>query len=195
MACTTHTRAADANEVLQQQFNSDVFKQQQAEYEAEGVPWTSIEFEDNSQVLLLLEARQVGAFALLDEESRLQSGKAEKFVEKLRNAQEKNPLFSIPKLALKSGGAAFTVKHYAGPVTYDTAHFLIKNTDPLHPELCEAMEESKCDFVAALFAPSEGEKKAKMQRKGSALYSQTIGSRFKEQLKVRLGFGFGFGLG
>ena len=53
------------------------------------------------------------------------------------------------------------------------------------------MEESKCDFVAALFAPSEGEKKAKMQRKGSALYSQTIGSRFKEQLKVSLGFGLG----
>ena len=94
-------RAADANEVLQQQFNSDVFKQQQAEYEAEGVPWTSIEFEDNSQVLLLLEARQVGAFALLDEESRLQSGSGAKFVEKLRDAQQKNPLFSVPKLALK----------------------------------------------------------------------------------------------
>jgi myosin V len=169
--------------VLQQQFNSDVFKQQQPEYEAEGVPWTTVDFEDNSQVLLLLEARQVGAFALLDEESRLQSGSAAAFVEKLRKAQHENPLFSVPKLALKSGGAAFTVKHYAGPVTYDTAHFLIKNTDPLHPELCEAMEESKCDFVAALFAPSEGERKAKKERKGSALYSQTTGSRFKEQLK------------
>ena len=64
--------------MLQQQFNSDVFKQQQAEYEAEGVPWTTVDFEDNSQVLLLLEARQVGAFALLDEESRLQSGSAKK---------------------------------------------------------------------------------------------------------------------
>ena len=157
-----HIHPADANEVLQQQFNSDVFKQQQAEYEAEGVPWTNIDFEDNSQVLLLLEAKQVGAFALLDEESRLQSGSAATFVEKLRTAQQKNPLFSVPKLALKSGGPAFTVKHYAGPVTYDTSHFLIKNTDPLHPELCEAIEESKCDFVAALFAPppsaKEGER-------------------------------------
>lgn len=182
-----HIHPADANEVLQQQFNSDVFKQQQAEYEAEGVPWTNVDFEDNSQVLLLLEAKQVGAFALLDEESRLQSGSAAAFVEKLRKAQLQNPLFSVPKLALKSGGPAFTVKHYAGPVTYDTSHFLNKNTDPLHPELCEAMEESKCDFVAALFAPSfgakEGEKKVKKERKGSALYTQTIGSRFKEQLK------------
>jgi myosin-5 len=187
LECSMHIHPADANEVLQQQFNSDVFKQQQAEYEAEGVPWTNIDFEDNSQVLLLLEAKQVGAFALLDEESRLQSGSAATFVEKLRTAQQKNPLFSVPKLALKSGGPAFTVKHYAGPVTYDTSHFLIKNTDPLHPELCEAIEESKCDFVAALFAPppsaKEGEKKVKNQRKGSALYTQTIGSRFKEQLK------------
>jgi len=176
-----------ANEVLQQQFNADVFKQQQIEYEAEGVPWEKVEFQDNAQVLLLLEAKRVGAFALLDEESRLQSGSAAAFVEKLRKAQEQNKLFSVPKLALKSGAAAFTVSHYAGPVTYDTSFFLIKNTDPLHPELLELMEESKCAFLAPLFTPPpEPAEKAKKtsaeRRRSSSMYTKTIGARFKEGL-------------
>ena len=34
-----------ANEVLQNQFNADVFKQQQREYEAEGVPWQHVDYQ------------------------------------------------------------------------------------------------------------------------------------------------------
>ena len=87
-----------ANEMLQAQFNADTFRFQQveppgggrledtsmtrprrapqAEYEAEGVPWQHIEYEDNTAIIELLAARRVGAFALLDEECRLQTGTA-----------------------------------------------------------------------------------------------------------------------
>ena len=43
-----------ANEMLQQQFNADVFRQQQKEYEAEGVPWQHISYQDNGPVLDLI---------------------------------------------------------------------------------------------------------------------------------------------
>ena len=45
----------------------------QAEYEAEGVPWTHIEYEDNAAVIELLAKKRLGAFALLEEECRLQA--------------------------------------------------------------------------------------------------------------------------
>ena len=38
-------RCSYANEVLQNQFNADVFKQQQREYEAEGVPWQHVDYQ------------------------------------------------------------------------------------------------------------------------------------------------------
>ena len=142
-----------ANEKLQQQFNADVFRQQQLEYEAEGVPWQRVDFTDNAAVLELLEAKHVGVFALLDEESRLQKGNAESYVEKLKNQQKQSAAFSVPKGRAKGSGAPFSISHYAGLVTYDTALFISKNTDPLHPELVEMMQASNCAFLAQLFTP------------------------------------------
>ncbi|CAI5510222.1 unnamed protein product, partial [Closterium sp. Naga37s-1] len=53
------------NEKLQQHFNSHVLKQQQEEYEAEGIDWSRIDFVDNQDVLELVEGNQ-GILALLD---------------------------------------------------------------------------------------------------------------------------------
>ena len=56
-----------ANEKLQQRFTEDVFKAVQAEYQAEGIRWELIHYEDNADVLELLEGR-LGILDLLNEE-------------------------------------------------------------------------------------------------------------------------------
>jgi myosin V len=58
-----------ANEKLQQRFTEDVFKTVQAEYQAEGIKWELISYEDNAEVLELLEGR-LGILDLLNEEVR-----------------------------------------------------------------------------------------------------------------------------
>lgn len=56
-----------ANEKLQQKFTLDVFKTVQQEYEAEGVQWEKISYQDNSSTLALIDAR-MGIISVLNEE-------------------------------------------------------------------------------------------------------------------------------
>jgi myosin V len=58
-----------ANEKLQQHFNAHVFKQEQAEYEHEGIDWSRVAFVDNQDVLDLIEGK-LGVLDLLDETCR-----------------------------------------------------------------------------------------------------------------------------
>jgi len=44
-----------ANEKLQQLFNQHIFQQEQDEYEAEGIDWITIEFNNNRECVELLE--------------------------------------------------------------------------------------------------------------------------------------------
>ena len=91
-----------ANEVLQQQFNADVFRQQQKEYEAEGIPWQSIEYQDNGPVLELIRGKRDGILTLLDEECRLQQGSPKTFVTKLTDAHGKVQALLLNHLGLSS---------------------------------------------------------------------------------------------
>ena len=53
----------------------DVFKSEQAEYEAEGIEWSYIEFVDNQECLDLIDKKeQMGLLHLLDEECSIQKG-------------------------------------------------------------------------------------------------------------------------
>ncbi|PZC84832.1 hypothetical protein B5X24_HaOG203822 [Helicoverpa armigera] len=62
-----------ANEKLQQQFNSHVFKLEQDEYIKEEISWEMIEFYDNQPCIDLIEDR-LGVLALLDEQCRVPQG-------------------------------------------------------------------------------------------------------------------------
>ena len=58
-----------ANEKLQQHFNRHVFKEEQKQYVQEEIDWSYITFEDNQDVLDLIEDK-MGILALLDEQCR-----------------------------------------------------------------------------------------------------------------------------
>lgn len=56
--------------------------------------------------------------------------------------------FQRPKLSQ----TAFTIQHYAGPVTYETDNFLDKNKDFVVAEHQQLLQESTAPFVQELFA-------------------------------------------
>jgi len=169
-----------ANERLQQQFNWDVFKSEQAEYESEGIDWQYIEFVDNQECLDLIDKKeQMGLLHLLDEECAIQKGTDDNFALKLRERHAKNKYFVAPKRDQSS----FTVKHYAGDVTYASSGFREKNKDALHPDLAGVMQESQSAFVRELFpieaaavtAAAAGSRKKSSDR-------MTVGAQFMSQL-------------
>ncbi|KAG6958300.1 hypothetical protein JG688_00010573 [Phytophthora aleatoria] len=182
-----------ANEKLQQKFTQDVFKSIQQEYEDEGIPWTRIEFADNVNVLSLLEGR-FGVLSLLNEECMRPKGSDAAFANKLKAHYSDNDRFECPRFARD----AFVIKHYAGPVQYDTTGFLIKNTDALQNDLILLIKKSKAPFLKKLFpdehvgdamtgipgtnaAASSARGRPGLKRKNS-IVADTVGTQFKSQL-------------
>jgi myosin-5 len=73
-----------ANEQLQHQFNSQMLKVEQDEYQAQQIPWEYVVYPDNQPCVSLIEARPGGMLALLDEEGRIPRGSDEGFMNKVR---------------------------------------------------------------------------------------------------------------
>nr|GEY11977.1 IQ motif, EF-hand binding site [Tanacetum cinerariifolium] len=162
------------NEKLQQHFNQHVFKMEQEEYTKEEIDWSYIQFEDNQDILDLIEKKPGGILALLDEACMFPRSNHETFAEKLYQTFKDHKRFNKPKLAKTD----FTVCHYAGDVTYQSEFFLDKNKDYVVAEHQALLNASKCSFVANLFPPVSEESK-------SSKFS-SIGSKFKQQLQSLL---------
>ncbi|KAI3688420.1 hypothetical protein L1987_82133 [Smallanthus sonchifolius] len=162
------------NEKLQQHFNQHVFKMEQEEYTKEEIDWSYIQFEDNQDILDLIEKKPGGILALLDEACMFPRSTHETFAEKLYQTFKDHKRFSKPKLAKTD----FTVCHYAGDVTYQSEFFLDKNKDYVVAEHQALLNASKCSFVSNLFPPVTEESK-------SSKFS-SIGSKFKQQLQSLL---------
>lgn len=187
-----------ANEKLQQQFNTFIFKQEQDEYKRENIEWQSITFKDNQGCLDLLE-KKMGVLSMLDEECRFPNGTDQTFVEKLHKANEKDEYYMKPRL---KANEAFGINHYAGPVEYKVSGFLNKNKDAV-PELFQTLMQHSADgFLRTLFdGPDElpqgagpgggpggpgGEKGAAGMKKGAPPKGKVPG---KGTLRVKSGAG------
>ncbi|GLB35273.1 putative TRAFAC class myosin-kinesin ATPase superfamily, myosin family protein [Lyophyllum shimeji] len=135
-----------ANEKLQQEFNSHVFKLEQEEYMKEEINWTFIDFSDNQPCIDVIEGK-LGVLALLDEESRLPSGSDASFLQKLNTQLLGKPEFKTVYKKPRFGNSAFTIAHYALDVTYEVEGFLEKNRDTVPDEHMTLLAATKNPFL------------------------------------------------
>ncbi|CAA0839049.1 Myosin-1 [Striga hermonthica] len=170
-----------ANERLQQHFNRHLFKLEQEEYIQDGIDWARVDFEDNQDCLELFEKKPLGLQSLLDEESTFPNGTDLSLADKLRQHLKSNPCFRSER------GEAFTVRHYAGEVTYDTTGFLEKNRDLLHLDSIELLSSCTCHlpqaFASSMLSHSE-KPVVGAQHKSCGADSQkfSVTTKFKGQL-------------
>uniref|UniRef100_A0A8C2SJB3 Myosin VB n=1 Tax=Capra hircus TaxID=9925 RepID=A0A8C2SJB3_CAPHI len=127
-----------ANEKLQQQFNSHVFKLEQEEYMKEQIPWTLIDFYDNQPCIDLIEAK-LGILDLLDEECKVPRGTDQNWTQKLYDRHSGSQHFQKPRMSNK----AFIVIHFADKVEYLSDGFLEKNRDTVYEEQINILKASK----------------------------------------------------
>lgn len=170
-----------ANEKLQQKFTLDVFKAVQQEYADEGIPWDRIEFKDNAPLLALVESK-MGIISMLNEECVRPKGSEENFVSKLTTVHKEDHAFSRPKLGAKKE-IQFSIRHYAGHVTYTTSGWLERNKDSISDDIVSLLLASSNPMITGIFSKScemtqaaeEGPSKA---RKGA----DTVVTKFKNSL-------------
>ncbi|XP_061590558.1 unconventional myosin-Vb isoform X3 [Cololabis saira] len=135
-----------ANEKLQQQFNSHVFKLEQEEYMKELIPWTLIDFYDNQPCIDLIEAR-LGVLDLLDEECKVPKGTDKNWAEKLYKQNSSSAHFQKPRMS----NTSFIIIHFADKVEYQCEGFLEKNRDTVYEEQINILKASQFQMVADLF--------------------------------------------
>ncbi|XP_030847648.1 unconventional myosin-XIX [Strongylocentrotus purpuratus] len=168
-----------ANEKLQQHFVTHFLRAQQEEYEKEGISWDFCTFSDNQPCLETIEGK-LSVFSLMNEECRLnRQSDPTSFEDKLLAAVESPFLTKAPMGHQQS---AFTIKHFAGMVTYDSHGLIEKTKDPIPMELIEVLMASTNQFVTKIIQP-EQERLQELQSKGSkSKVNMTVVSRFKESL-------------
>ncbi|XP_020554045.1 myosin-2 isoform X1 [Sesamum indicum] len=169
-----------ANERLQQHFNRHLFKLAQEEYELDGIDWTKIDFEDNQDCLDLIEKKPLGLISLLDEESKFPKATHLTFAMKLKQHLKSNRCFKGER------GGAFSIRHYAGEVLYDTGEFLEKNRDALHSEIVQLLSScTACQlpqWFASVLEQSEKLTSSAFQLGRPAYQKQSVATKFKGQL-------------
>ena len=174
------------NESLQQQFNKFVFKLEQSEYEREGIQWNFISFPDNQDVLDLIDKKRSGILSILDEQCFLTQCTDQSFAQSVyqKCGSGRNGPFvaSTRQMARYS----FSIRHYAGPVEYESAGFLEKNKDELPKGINELLRSSQNGFLQHLESvldPHQSTTSDDIRGKQSSLKRITVGGQFSSQLQ------------
>lgn len=139
------------NEKLQQIFIELTLRAEQDEYKSEGIEWTPIPFFNNRIVCELLDStRPPGIFRILDDTCKTLHGREvaaidKKFIESASQVHSGHAHFS------QSSGAIFTIRHYAGDVTYTAGMFGESNKDALNKDMIAAVKQSRDRLIQYLF--------------------------------------------
>jgi len=121
------------NEQLHNLFVDHIFRMEQELYVQEDIKWSFVSYEDNQGCLDLISQKKPSIFGLLDEGCRSGTGNDRSLLTNLHSTFGKNSKFyDVPK---KSSDRSFSVKHYAGEVTYDVEAFIVKNKDEVSDDI------------------------------------------------------------
>jgi myosin-1 len=148
------------NEKLQQYFIELTLKAEQEEYKQEGIKWEPIKYFNNLVVCELIEGKAPpGMFSLLDDICYTMHAESSgnldmKFLDKCIGTYTQN-------LHFRRADTSFTIKHYAGDVTYEIEGFCEKNKDTVYNDLIEAMQCSDNPFLVSLFPEDTKVKQSK----------------------------------
>ncbi|XP_072298739.1 unconventional myosin-XV [Eucyclogobius newberryi] len=173
-----------ANEYLQFFFNRIIFREEQEEYSREQVPWQDIPFSDNQPCIDLVAAKPHGILRILDDQSCFPQATDHTFLQKCHYHHVHNPLYIKPKMPTPE----FSIKHYAGRVTYQVYKFLDKNYDQVRQDVIDLFIQSKNKMVSNIFVAHLefiGQQKAH-KRKSSTVtrkyQASTVSSKFQQSL-------------
>lgn len=111
-------------ETLHQIFIDLTLKTEQAEYVREGIKWEPVQYIDNKPVVELINGKPFGVLAILDEECLFPKGDDTSYCVKMSKNLGSNPSYQI----MGNTAQQFTIKHYAGSVSYAVEGFLDKNS-------------------------------------------------------------------
>ncbi|KAG5264689.1 hypothetical protein AALO_G00256930 [Alosa alosa] len=135
------------NEKLQQLFIELILRQEQEEYNREGITWQHIDYFNNQIIVDLVEQSHKGIISILDE-ACLTVGNVTDTVclESMNTKLGQHPHFTSRKLCPTDKTMEFhrdfRIRHYAGDVTYSVEGFLDKNKDPLFQDFKRLMYNS-----------------------------------------------------
>ena len=176
------------NEALQQQFNLFVLKNEQDEYEREGIAWSYVTFPDNQDVLDLISKKGAGILSILDDQCRAPGTTDKTFINDLYQKVSRHKRFEADYRQV--GARKFAIIHYAGTVEYESEGFVEKNRDELPKEATELLLSSSNKFVKSLAEIISGDsasaakdtKRSPAARPGPKSKS-TVGGQFSIQLQ------------
>uniref|UniRef100_A0A8C8CL10 Myosin IG n=1 Tax=Oncorhynchus tshawytscha TaxID=74940 RepID=A0A8C8CL10_ONCTS len=135
------------NEKLQQLFIELILRQEQDEYQREGITWQHIDYFNNQIIVDLVEQPHKGIISVLDE-ACLTVGKVTDTIclESMDAKLRQHPHYTSRKLTPSDKTMEFhrdfRIRHYAGDVTYSVEGFLDKNKDPLFQDFKRLMYNS-----------------------------------------------------
>ncbi|XP_008290678.1 unconventional myosin-XV [Stegastes partitus] len=176
-----------ANETLQFFFNRVIFQEEQEEYMREQIEWQQQPFSHNQACLDLIAAKPHGILRILDDQCGFPQATDHTFLQKCHYHHGNNPLYARPKMPQPE----FTLKHYAGKVTYQVHKFLDKNFDMVRQDVLELFIQSKNRMVSSLFlkhSESVSQQRSNLRHSSTARRYQanTVSAKFQNSLQELL---------
>ena len=136
------------NEKLQQLFIELVLKQQQDEYQREGIEWIHVDYFNNQIICQLIDQPHQGIMALMDE-ACLNVGKTtdRTLLEAMNSRLKGNAHYGNRVTSHQD----FLIRHYAGDVVYNINGFIDKNKDTLFQDFKRLLFNSKNEIYRSMW--------------------------------------------